>query len=69
MSGLEDFLYGLYDVVVFPGWIVLILCLIRMNKRFAASLFVWAGSLPVTVYCYVGLGKRVSAIDLTCVCI
>lgn len=53
MSGLKAFLYGMYDVVVFPAWIVLVLCLMRMNKRFAAPLFVWGASLPVTVYCYI----------------
>ncbi|WP_104904209.1 hypothetical protein [Pseudomonas sp. LH1G9] len=53
MTGVKAFLYGMYDVVVFPCWIVLFMCLIRMKKRYAAPLFVWGCSLPVTLYCYV----------------
>lgn len=41
MTGVKAFLYGMYDVVVFPCWIVLFMCLIRMKKRYAAPLFVW----------------------------
>lgn len=53
MSEIKAFLYGLYDVVVFPCWIALFMCLIKMNKRFAGPLFVWGCSVPVTLYCYI----------------
>lgn len=49
MSELKAFLHGLYDIVVFPCWIVLLICLIKMNKRFAGPLFVWGLQPPCLV--------------------
>lgn len=53
MNEIKLFLYGAYDVVAFPILLVLIFFIIRARKEYAASLFVWGCSFPVTLYCYI----------------
>lgn len=53
MNDIKEFLYGIYDVIAFPCLVIFILCVIRVKRAYAASLFVWGCSLPTTVYCYI----------------
>ncbi len=53
MGEVKTFLYGMYDVIVFPCLVFFIFCMARMKKAYARSLFVFGCSLPVTMYCYI----------------
>ncbi|MCK3864747.1 hypothetical protein [Pseudomonas sp. B329] len=53
MSDVKEFLGGMYDIVLFPCWLTIAFFLIRKGKQFAAPLFVWGCSFPITVYCYI----------------
>ncbi|WP_058546805.1 hypothetical protein [Pseudomonas fluorescens] len=53
MAELKVFLYGLYDIFLFPCMVITALVMMRLNRKYADDILVWGLSLLTTLYCYI----------------